>query len=109
MKFLISFFTIFPVIAFAGGSRVGTLGSAFFASADSTGGGGYLENNRDFVKIMRFEQSGKVHFQYKGFDSSKVEMHAIDVNDFEQNYLDALKKSQQSKNWEPVVVEGLVK
>lgn len=87
-------------ILLEGGSQVGTLGQLI-----PTPDGKSVE---DFVKTIGFDNSGKVLFQYKSFDSSEIVTHAVDVSEFNENYLDAIKKSQKSKTWESVTVEGLV-
>lgn len=83
-----------------GGSQVGTL-DQLFPTPDS-------KHVLDFVKTIGFDSSGKVLFQYKGYESSAIVTHAVDVSEFNENYLDAIKKSQKSKTWESVTVEGLV-
>lgn len=83
-----------------GGSQVGTL-DQLLPKSDG-------KNVLDFVRTIGFDNSGRVLFQYKGFESSAIVTHTVDVSEFNVNYLDAIKKSQKSKTWEPVMVEGLV-
>lgn len=61
----------------------------------------------DFVKSIDFDRSGNVQFQYKGFDKNQVEAHAANIQDVSEKFLDALKRSQESQQWEPVNIEGL--
>ena len=65
------------------------------------------EDTVDFVKLMGRDSSGKIKFQYKGFEKPQVEVHAINIQEVSEKYLDALKRSQKSQQWEPVDIEGL--
>ncbi len=80
--------------------------------AGGTGGGGVLRKETqiarpvviDFIKNMNLDSSGKVQFKFKPFDSDKIELHDIDLKDINEIYAEALKKSQLSGKWEPVVI-----
>ncbi len=101
MKALISFCLLFLTLsAYAGVSGGGTgprPGMGVFMSAPSV----------DFVKSIDFDLSGNVQFQFKGFEKAQVEVHAVNIQDISEKYLEALKRSQESRKWEPVQIEGL--
>ena len=59
----------------------------------------------DFVKSLGLNQEGNIKFNYKGFDSTKVETHELNPSDFDQRFFEALKKSAASGKWEPVKIE----
>lgn len=61
----------------------------------------------DLVKSIGFDRTGSIQFQYKGFEKPQVEVHAINIQEVSEKYLDALKRSQKSQQWEPVDIEGL--
>lgn len=125
MKFLISLLCSLCSISFAGVDGSGTgprPGMGLFMApvytdellAAGVNGGSSPEmktfkpgKNVDMVKALGIDSTGKVHFKYQGYDSLTVEEHVIDVQEFSTKYLEALKMSQQSKNWEPVKVESL--
>lgn len=102
MKLLVSLSIILvSFAAHAGGSSGGGVGPrpgmGVFMSAPSV----------DFVKSIDFDRSGNVQFKYKGYEKPQVEVHAINIQEVSERYLDALKRSQKSQQWEPVDIEGL--
>lgn len=100
MKILISLILLSSTFAFAGvdGSGSGPRPRmGMFMSTPSV----------DFVRSINFDHTGIVQFQYKGFEKPQVEVHAINIQDVSEKYLEALKRSQESRQWEPVQIEGL--
>nr|BFD69091.1 hypothetical protein HAGR004_41130 [Bdellovibrio sp. HAGR004] len=86
------------------------------AIAGTSGGGGGTRPGMgmfrttapvDLVKSIDFDRTGNIQFQYKGFEKPQVEFHAVNMQDVSEKYLDALKRSQESQQWEPVDIEGL--
>ncbi len=61
----------------------------------------------DLVKSIGLDRTGNIQFQYKGFEKPQAEVHSINIQDVSEKYLDALKRSQKSQQWEPVDIEGL--
>lgn len=89
---------------------------SFRASAGTSSGGGGTRPGMgvfmsapsvDFVKSIDFDRSGNVQFQFKGFEKSQVEVHAVNIQDVSEKYIEALKRSQESRQWEPVQIEGV--
>ena len=121
MKNLAFVLVLLPSIVFAGGSRVGTLGQAFTISSGDRQVGGSLMNAAgvsgsgsgprpmqvDYVNAIFIDDNGKVEFKFKGFDSSVVQVHAVNLNEIADKYIEAIKRSKDSQNWEAVPVEGL--
>jgi hypothetical protein len=90
-------------------------GMDIFSAGGNSGSGGtrpdmgmfQMSAPVDFVKSIDFDRTGNIQFQYKGFEKPQVEVHAIKIQDISEKYLDALKRSQESRQWEPVEIEGL--
>lgn len=59
----------------------------------------------DFVKIISRDGDGRVIFKYKPAGVGRVEVHQIKASDLSEDYLEAIKKSYASHQWEPVVFE----
>lgn len=105
----------------AGGSSGGGVGprptAEFFvastASDDRQGGGGWmsLKNSQsgtskvDYVKAIEIAEDGKIKFKYMGFDSAEIQTHSLELKSLGDEYLEAIKKSQESRNWEAVPVQ----
>lgn len=108
-------------IALAGGSGGGVgprPGMGVFRTApgvelfgDRAGGGGWLTvsslntKNAELVKLLGREQQGKVVFKYKPAGDFKVEIHKLDISEFNETYLEAIKKSAKTMSWEEVKIE----
>jgi hypothetical protein len=61
-------------------------------------------NNVDFVKIVgQQKDTMNVRFQVKPFDSDSIETHQLPMDQLNENYLQALKRSQISNQWERVL------
>lgn len=89
-----SFVLLFYCHAFAGGS----------------GGGGVrpemnfnIPSENDLVQTLS-NDGNKILFKYKAFDLHHTEIHDININDISSDYLDAIKKSEKTGNWEPVSI-----
>lgn len=136
MKILISIILVISSTSFAGVNGSGTgprpgmgvfsFGSSgggvgprpgvdIFSSGGNSGSGGTrpgmgmfkMSAPVDLVKSIDFDRTGNVQFQFKGFEKPQVEIHSINIQDVSEKYLDALKRSQKSQQWEPVDLEGL--
>lgn len=118
MKSLISIILVISSTSFAGVNGSGTgprPGMGVFSFGGNSGSGGtrpgigtfQMSVPVDFVKSIGFDRTGNIQFQYKGFDKNQVEAHTANIHDVSEKYLDALKRSQESQQWEPVDVEGL--
>ena len=79
-----------------------------FDSGGSSGGGvGPRPMQVDYVNAIAINDDGQVKFKYKGFDSSEVQLHSLNLNEIADKYIEAIKRSKDSQNWEAVPVEGL--
>lgn len=84
-------------ICHASGSGVGPRpGMEFFMTAEPI----------DLIRSFKTNSDGETQFQFKGFDKSQVEIYEINSQDISQKYLDAVERSQESHQWEPISVEG---
>jgi hypothetical protein len=59
----------------------------------------------DYVKALEIDEDGQIKFKFKGFDSSEVQTHTLDLNSLSDEYIEAIKKSQVSRKWEAVPVQ----
>lgn len=110
MRLLTSFslVVLFSVNSLAGGDRQG--GGGWMTNMRASSEVSNLDLNRfqpvDYVKSVRMDESGRVKFQFKGFDSKKIQEHMLNVNDLSEAYLEAIKKSQETQSWEKVPVDS---
>lgn len=121
MKQIISFMVMSLVSSFAfANGWVGPRPSANNFISGGTSGGGIgprptnniftvvpsnQHKNIDLVKSMGVVGNGQIKFKYKGFDSSEIQTHSLDLKYIGDKYIEALKKSQDTQNWEPVQVD----
>ncbi len=121
MKYLINTLSIF---LFSLSSHAGVTGSGsgprptdiLFVSGLNGGSGGGVgprpgadiiftqEPNIDFVQAVESKLNGDIKFRFRGYDSKKIEIQTLNINDLNEKYVDALIKSQENKSWEPVSI-----
>jgi hypothetical protein len=120
MKLIISSIIYFSsLVVFAGGSSGGGVGprptDSFLVSGGSWmntagvsgSGSGPRPKQVDYVNAIAINDDGQVKFKYKGFDSSEVQLHSLNLNEIADKYIEAIKRSKDSQNWEAVPAEGL--
>jgi hypothetical protein len=59
----------------------------------------------DWVKLLGKDQSGKIIFKYKAKESSKIDVYQADKFELKDEYKNALLKSKQTGQWQPVKIE----
>ena len=104
MKLLINlFFIAFSFSAHAGGVSGGGVGPR--PQLDQININLDPSVKVDLVKNLGIDSLGSVKFGYKKFESESAELHQININELADKYVEAIKKSQKTGNWEPVAVE----
>ncbi|MGZ6330252.1 MAG: hypothetical protein ACXWM7_04510 [Parachlamydiaceae bacterium] len=84
-----------------------------FALGDRQGGGGWLTmnsesyGNAELVKIIDYDESGMVTFKHKPVGSFEVKIHSVPLSEFSLKYIEALKKSQVTNDFEQVLEKEL--
>ena len=104
---MIALILIFSKISFAGNGS-GTMSLTINRSTNESVELGSVHPSTaqptDYVRMQTLTNERIIRFQYKPAESNFIQSYSEPVENISQQYLNALKKSASSKNWESIEV-----